>query len=334
MARSKLKPPTRSGRRRSGNFGWYAALAVIVVLGIAAIVASREGGGAGTGVVSEVTAPDLGAGEAVSVTTVAYEAYDRVEDGSVLFELSAGDRTEEVRSPHDGFFVGAAVEEGTEVEPGAILGRVQTGPDFAGDNPTGNHWHTAYGVNVCGSWLPPVGQTSGDFHSHGDGLVHAHPRSSSAAGDQATIGLWFQRQGGSVSEDEVSYPGGDTYTSGEVDCGGDQGVLRWALNGEEREGDPGDVVVGNGTVLTIAFVPEDAELPTVPPSASHMAQNYAEPNHPDVSAPGGGAPPTGEPAGDGGGTTGTGTGGGGTGGTGTGGGTEGTGTGEGDGPAG
>lgn len=298
--RKKLKPPgaRRGGQRKApSNTGWWVLIGAVVLLGVAGVVASRDGG-SGSSYVEELVAPDIGGAEEISVTSVAVEPYDRVAEGDDVFELSAGDEERTVTAPGDGFVVQIAAAEGSSVAPGTVLGTFQPGPDLSATNAAGHHWHTALGINICGQWLGQLGETTGDFHTHGDGLIHAHAQSSAAAGTSATLGLWFERVGGSVSSSRVEY-GGETYESGDVDCDGEPGALRWALNGEERDDDPADLVVGNGDVVAIAFVPEDAELDTVPPSMLFMAENYAEPKHPDYEPPPPPEPPAEEaPAGE------------------------------------
>src|SRR5262245_54264911 len=54
----------------------------------------------------------------------------------------------------------------------------------------GDHWHEAFAVDVCGEWLPnaptfespatnPRGRVG--LHTHGDGIIHTHPFTSSEA---------------------------------------------------------------------------------------------------------------------------------------------------------
>lgn len=245
----------------------------IVVTGVALIVLSR--GGAERQVVFELAMPALAQGaEEGTVDNVLKQAGDRVTEGDTIFEVSASERSAEVRSPVDGVVVAVAAQVGQTFEVGKPLGQVQTGPAI------GDHWHGAFGVNVCGTWLPNIGEFTADFHSHGDGLIHAHPRSMSDSGDNATLGRFFSRAGGSLSDQRLRYPGGDTYVSGKVDCGDEKGVLRWALNGEEQEGGPADVVVTDGDVFAIAFIPEGEEIPATPPSAGALAGSGAQPKPP------------------------------------------------------
>lgn len=265
----------------------------MLLLGVVGVVMSRGESSRGD-ITHTITAPELAGASRVTVSKVEVEANQRVEEGDVILEVRAGDTTREIESPIDGVVTAIAAGEGQEVAVGADLARVQTGPDFA----SADHWHTAYGVNVCGNWLPQIGEFQSDFHTHGDGIVHAHPRSTSAAGRNATLRLFFERAGLELTATKLEYSDGQTYRSGEVECGeGDEsrdGVLRWALNGEEQEGNPANHVIANGDVVALAFIPEDDEMPTIPPSTSFMVENYTPANHPDVAPPE--TPPTSTPA--------------------------------------
>lgn len=295
MARKKLTPPTARRRSRSKvrsiNFGWWGTIALIVMLGVAAIVFSR-GEQASANIVQDVTAPAIGDAETVTVSAINVDAYDRVSSGETLMTVSAGDTSQDVTSPATGIVAGILVAEGDEIEPGARLAVVQTGPDLRTSNAAGHHWHTAYGVYVCDSFLPPIGEFPGNLHTHGDGLMHAHPLSNAEAGDNSTMGRFFENAGLHLDIDELEYSDGNTYQSGEVDCDGESGVLHWSLNGEEQDDNPANHVLGNGDVVVLAFVPQGEDFPTLAPSTTGMAENYAQPKHPDFE------PPAEEPAAD------------------------------------
>ena len=50
-----------------------------------------------------------------------------------------------------------------------------------------DHWHAAYGVYVCDTFLPSWVDAIEDrdgIHTHGDGIIHIHPFSSAASGDR------------------------------------------------------------------------------------------------------------------------------------------------------
>lgn len=296
MARRKLTPPT--SRRRPGrggrqvNFGWWGTIGTVVVLGVVGVVVSRGTTG-GADIVRNLTMPDLGAAEQVSLTSAAVEPYDRVKEGDVIFEINAGDRKSTVKSPIDGFFVEQLVAPGETVTPGTRIGTVQTGVDFNTANAAGWHWHAAYGVNICGSWLGPLGETQTDIHTHGDGLLHMEARSTSGAGKNSTLGKVFDILGAEVRSNRLRYLG-ETYRPDEVKCGEGKDALdaefRWALNGKEQRGNPANVLVGNGDVIVLAFIGPDDELMTLAPSTASLGSQGSPVKHPDYAPP-----PEGEP---------------------------------------
>lgn len=301
MAKKKLKPPPgrKAARRPTANLGWWAGITALVLIGVLLIVASR-GERSRDSIVHELEAPTLGNADEVTISTIGFTQFDRVNAGETIFSVEAGDESADVESPVDGFLVGLAFSEGDAVEPGALVATVQTGPDFDSTNVAGHHWHTAYGVYVCNTWLPPIGEFSGNIHSHGDGLFHAHPLSTAEAGSNATVSKFFETAGMSISEDRLRYSDGNTYQSGEVDCDGSPGIMQWALNGEIQEGNPGDLVIGNGDVLAIGFVPEGEEFPTLPPTAGQLPEHGVPAKHPEFQAPETEAPPgDGDTGGDG-----------------------------------
>ena len=157
-----------------------------------------------------------------------------------------------------------------------------------------DHWHSAYGMYVCGEFLPDlpefIAPQNGGNHTHGDGLIHIHPFSTARAGDNATLQNWLSDAGAvlgnsdGLDEESFAVPGGETYVEGEDDCEGSEGdpivqVAVWetyqsAIDGEEpavlTENFDDIRFVQDGQAYTIAFAPEDAEIPA-PPSAERVA---------------------------------------------------------------
>jgi hypothetical protein len=98
----------------------------------------------------------------------------------------------------------------------------------------GDHWHAAYGINICGDWQEPLTDGPQDpfgIHTHNDGVIHIHPFTSGAAGENAQISKFFDQVGLEVSDDEIAFPGsGDEYKEGEQKCGDADAtvrLLRW-----------------------------------------------------------------------------------------------------------
>jgi hypothetical protein len=157
-----------------------------------------------------------------------------------------------------------------------------------------DHWHSAYGIYVCDEFQPSLPEftapQNGGTHTHGDGLIHIHPFSSARAGENATLENWLQDAGavlgndGGIDDDSLAVPGGETFEEGESECEGVEGdpivqVAIWdsyqaAVDGEDPSVVTEDVdsvrFARDGQAYTIAFAPEDAEIPP-PPTASEVA---------------------------------------------------------------
>lgn len=148
----------------------------------------------------------------------------------------------------------------------------------SGDGPTrvGDHWHAALGVDVCGSFLdnaPPFEDRAGTetragLHSHGDGLMHIHPFAEDESGDSATVGRYFEYGGGRLTGDRIVAWQDTDVANGDACPDGTPGLVRWALNGVEQEGDPARYAPQDGDVITIAFLPAGSPIPDPPSKAT------------------------------------------------------------------
>ncbi len=147
----------------------------------------------------------------------------------------------------------------------------------------GDHWHAAYGVMVCDDFEAPFNDAQPDesgIHAHGDGLMHIHPFSTRYTGEDATISAFGETTAFELADDSFTLPGGDTLANGD-DCGGEPGVVQvkvWDGLGDEEgrllEADFADYAPQDGELVTIAFAPEGAEIPT-PPSAGTQPTDVA-----------------------------------------------------------
>lgn len=161
----------------------------------------------------------------------------------------------------------------------------------------GDHWHAAYGVNVCGEWLPPLRDVVPDetgLHTHEDGLIHIHPFSTRYTGDRATLNAWGETVGVELDEGSLTLP--DRQLTDGDDCGGEPGVLRvttWDspadTEGQELGGDAGDHAFVDGEVITISFQPEGTPVEQPPTVPRLQDPNAAEEGRPVV--PIGAVPP-------------------------------------------
>ena len=179
-----------------------------------------------------------------------------------------------------------------------------------------DHWHAALGVNDCGTWVPnwawPPGNTSqgvpsqagsngalyAGLHSHGDGLIHMEPSGTTDEGKNATVGKYFKYGGWKLSETSISFVNVNEKNGNK--CNGKPGVLRWAVNGKERHGDPAKYKLFNADVVEIVFTTASAKLPpqTAMPSYSELQSvlgqtNPTEPAPTISSVPGATTAPTG-----------------------------------------
>jgi hypothetical protein len=141
----------------------------------------------------------------------------------------------------------------------------------------GDHWHAAFGVNVCGEWMDDVPEfhnradtpDRAGLHSHGDGFVHVHPYADDEAGSHATLGRFVEYGGWELSEHAFRLWDGEDHRDGD-ECDGVPARVRWSVDGRERAGDPAAYPVQDGDVIALAFLPEGEPIGT-PPSASRVA---------------------------------------------------------------
>jgi len=168
---------------------------------------------------------------------------------------------------------------------GIVYSREQRQPDTsaplaAGPGKTGDHWHQALGFDICGEWAANLPDPQVDplgIHTHGDGVVHTHPFSARAAGRNAKLGLYFETfKGLEVSSDKVELPGQEAKRNG-MECDGKPAVVRTKIwqsrspdeKGEVYTGDPSDIRLRDNQLITVAFLPADAEI-RKPPSESAL----------------------------------------------------------------
>jgi hypothetical protein len=172
-----------------------------------------------------------------------------------------------------------------------------SGPPRAPDqaaNVAGDHWHTAFQVDVCGQWLAaqpqfekpadnPNQTANVGIHTHGDNLIHTHPFVVSEEGGNARLRKFADYGGWSVSSDSIDawtgpksapsrteWSNGDTCPFGQFK--GEKGTIRWAVDGKERTGNPADYKMVDGETLAIYFVPKGADLPFPPDACTAFAQ--------------------------------------------------------------
>ena len=149
--------------------------------------------------------------------------------------------------------------------------RQERGPAALTPPTTQDHWHAAYGVYLCDEFAPPI-QDQNDprgIHTHADGIIHVHPFSSAAAGDNAVLDQFSRAAGMTLTDSRIKLPGGKTFEEGETECDGEPGIVQVKVDGEIVTDDVADIKLGDRQILTIAFAPEGAELPD-PPSVPNL----------------------------------------------------------------
>lgn len=164
--------------------------------------------------------------------------------GTLVLVVSVQDRKEQVAA------------EATKVAP------FEQGSE---ENPAGDHWHSAYGVYACDEFLPFLedpGRDPDGIHTHGDGIIHIHPFTRRAAGDNAVFGVFEELMGMTFDEDRIEYDG-KTFKDGD-DCDGEPGEVRFLVNGKEVKGDPSDYKYEDRDVIVVAFAPKDKKIPALP----------------------------------------------------------------------
>lgn len=182
-----------------------------------------------------------------------------------------------------------------------VYGR-QTLPAADASPPTINdHWHAAYGFNICGEWYQLAGDledrnSQGNYiytnflrtgiHSHDDGVMHWHPNTSRAVGKNAVLGVFLESYEVELEDDRLRFPENnvlgfaDEYVEGETKCDGEDATLSVRVWDSFTDTDAGQRYIANmdrihidndGMVFGIYFGPDDMEQP-MPPWAAQLPQ--------------------------------------------------------------
>ncbi len=155
----------------------------------------------------------------------------------------------------------------------------------------GDHWHAYFALAVCSPQYTKVPSSSparGMFvapDGSDPGIIHIQPTAPENAGTNATINHFlsyfrvsFDADGQILSDGTPFYPDGRcTDANGQP---GEQGRLRWTVNGRAVSGSPGDYVPADGDVILVSFNPPGTAL-TPPPEAQQLLADPA--GHVDVA---------------------------------------------------
>jgi hypothetical protein len=151
----------------------------------------------------------------------------------------------------------------------------------------GDHWHAAYGIDNCGTFIPSLVDVTADqlgLHTHGDGLIHIHPFTDSAAGRKAVLGIFLDQVGISMTNETLTLSSGASFTEGTTKCeGGRDGVLqvaKWDHVTDAAKGNKPNQIFTDGfdkirlgadESFTIAFMPLNSTIPAKPDVAQRVA---------------------------------------------------------------
>ncbi len=159
----------------------------------------------------------------------------------------------------------------------------------------GDHWHAAYGIYICGEYLPNmsvgVDPDPGGIHTHQDGVIHIHPFQTATTGSNARMGDFFHQTGLNVTATKIELPidpalgasSGKTYKNGDTCPDGKKGVVK-AFVWTDASGTAAPKVfvadidrihfTNDGEAFAFVFAPADVDPASFakPPSAARLAE--------------------------------------------------------------
>jgi hypothetical protein len=150
------------------------------------------------------------------------------------------------------------------------------GPNAASVPPIiGDHWHAAYGIDDCGTFIPPLTDVVSDtlgIHTHGDSLIHIHPFTSAVTGKDANLRNWGKTTGLQLTDTSIKAAGIDV-ENGQT-CDGKPAVVQMKVWNDPSD-DTGHLVTKDlasfnpqdQNLVTIAFLPAGDPIPRPPDSA-------------------------------------------------------------------
>ncbi|MGI8791711.1 MAG: hypothetical protein ACR2H3_00775 [Acidimicrobiales bacterium] len=129
-----------------------------------------------------------------------------------------------------------------------------------------DHWHAAYGVYLCDDFAEPIADQNDPkgIHTHADGIIHIHPFTAAAGGDNAVLDEFVDASGMTLTDSKIKLPGGKTFEEGKTKCGGKAAIVQIKVDGELITENVRDIKFADRQIITIAFAPKGAELPDPP----------------------------------------------------------------------
>lgn len=166
--------------------------------------------------------------------------------------------------------------------------KAASGPSPNGPPTLTDHWVAAIGFDVCGTFEPNLPKNknyaSAGIHTNGDGLIQIQPLSSADTGARATLGRFVTLYSGlDITSSQLTIPNRGLWSNG-VRCGHQKGsvvVKQWpsaSSQGQVVSGNPQDLRLENGQLITVAFVPKGTTVPK-PPSADKLPAALSQISH-------------------------------------------------------
>ncbi len=153
-----------------------------------------------------------------------------------------------------------------------------------------DHWHLPYGIYDCTTdgFQPPLIDpqlANSGIHTHSDGVIHLHPFSSTATGNNATLSVFLEATTAQFDGDEaLTFTDRPALSSG-VECGGEDAILQVARFAPGAD-TPEEVFTENledvrlladQVGYVIALAPAGFDIPA-PPADSIAAAEASSPN--------------------------------------------------------
>ncbi|GAC1478667.1 MAG: hypothetical protein NVS1B12_15230 [Acidimicrobiales bacterium] len=143
-----------------------------------------------------------------------------------------------------------------------------------------DHWHAAFSVYLCDHFATNIPQfeSPDGMHTHGDGVIHLHPFTPKASGNNATLGVYASSVTSDLksgpfklSSTELQFPGDKKDWKNGDQCQGKPGKVKLTVNGKELTQDPATYIVKNGDLIDVGFVPTATPLPANPAEKKNLA---------------------------------------------------------------
>lgn len=154
-----------------------------------------------------------------------------------------------------------------------------------------DHWHLPFGIYDCQGEgfladLEDPGSPNSGIHTHGDGVIHLHPFSSTATGNNARLGTFFEATRAQLDgDDALTFTNRGELTEEGTTCDGEPAILQVARFAPGAD-TPSEVITEDLAEfrfrqdqegVVIALAPAGADIPPPPASSVNTAQQ-ASPN--------------------------------------------------------